>query len=149
VIEPAVRRAEIERIRRKRPGDLDAYDFYLRALAHMFDPRAEGRSRALQHVNQALAKDPSYAEARGVAAWCFFAKSLWEGSVPADYLDAMLHHGHAVQSLQTEDAGTLAHAASERADPQRCVAGATVYSLPGGWRLPSAQPALTRPWSRS
>jgi adenylate cyclase len=111
VIEPAVRKAEIERIKRKRPADLGAYDCYLRALAHMFDPRAEGRTLALKYVDQALAKDPNYAEAHGVAAWCYFAKSLWEGSMPANHLAAMLHHGRAVQSLQTEDAGTLAHAA--------------------------------------
>jgi adenylate cyclase len=111
VIEPAIRKAEIERIKRKRPSDLGAYDFYLRALAHMFDPRAEGRTLALKYVDQALAKDPDYAEAHGVAAWCYFAKSLWEGSMPADFLAAMLHHGRAVQSLRTEDASTLAHAA--------------------------------------
>lgn len=111
VIEPAVRTAEIERIKRKRPEDLGAYDFYLRALAHMFDPRPEGRRMALQYVHQALAKDPNYAQAHGVAAWCYFARSLWEGSMPADFLAVMLHHGRAVQSLQTDDAGTLAHAA--------------------------------------
>jgi len=33
VIEPALRQAEIERARRKRPDSLDAYDLYLRALA--------------------------------------------------------------------------------------------------------------------
>ena len=34
VIEPSIRRAEIERARRKRPENLDAYDLYLRALPH-------------------------------------------------------------------------------------------------------------------
>ena len=34
VIEPNVRRAEIERARRKRPESLGAYDLYLRALPH-------------------------------------------------------------------------------------------------------------------
>jgi len=32
VIEPMLRQAEIERARRKRPDNLDAYDLYLRAL---------------------------------------------------------------------------------------------------------------------
>lgn len=35
VIEPSLRRHEIERSRRKRPDSLDAYDYYLRALPHM------------------------------------------------------------------------------------------------------------------
>src|SRR5580698_4211072 len=35
IVEPSVRRSEIERSRRKRPENLDAYDLYLRALPHM------------------------------------------------------------------------------------------------------------------
>ena len=92
VIEPALRKAEIARIQRKRPDDLGAYDFYLRALAHLFDPRPEGRNLALQYVAHALAKDPGYAEAHGVAAWCYFAKSLWEGSMPADFIALCAMH---------------------------------------------------------
>jgi len=77
----------------------------------MFDPRPEGRNLALQYVAHALAKDPGYAEAHGVAAWCYFAKSLWEGSMPANFIAPMLRHAQAVRSSQTEDAGTLAHGA--------------------------------------
>ena len=35
IIEPSIRRAEIERAQRKRPESLDAYDHYLRALPHL------------------------------------------------------------------------------------------------------------------
>ena len=35
IVEPSVRRSEIERSRRKRPENLDAYDLFLRALPHM------------------------------------------------------------------------------------------------------------------
>ena len=35
VVEPSLRQSEIERSRRKRPENLDAYDLYLRALPHM------------------------------------------------------------------------------------------------------------------
>ena len=35
VVQPSVRQSEIERSRRKRPENLDAYDLYLRALPHM------------------------------------------------------------------------------------------------------------------
>jgi hypothetical protein len=34
IVEPSVKRAEIERAERKRPDNLDAYDLYLRALPH-------------------------------------------------------------------------------------------------------------------
>ena len=35
IVEPSLRRSEIERSRRKHPENLDAYDLYLRALPHM------------------------------------------------------------------------------------------------------------------
>src|SRR5208337_3643954 len=35
IVEPSLQRSEIERSRRKRPENLDAYDLYLRAVPHM------------------------------------------------------------------------------------------------------------------
>jgi adenylate cyclase len=110
-IEPTVRRAEIDRSRGKRPEDLDAYDLYLRAVALMYEIQPEGRVAALSFVEKALDIDPGYAEAHGVAAWLYFARSLWEGGLPAPYRDAMLRHARAVQELRTEDASTVSHAA--------------------------------------
>ena len=110
-IEPSVRMAEIARTRRKRPDNLDAYDFLLRAVAHMYESRPGGLAKAMDYVARALEISPDYAEAHGVAAWCYFAKSLWEGSLPAPHREAMLQHARAVQQLQAEDASTLAHAA--------------------------------------
>ncbi len=110
-IEPTIRRVELERIQRKRPEDLNAYDFYLRALGLMFDITAEARAQAYDHAARALAIDPDYAEAHGVAAWCQFARSLWEGSFPDKYREAAILHGRSVQRLHSEDASTLAHAA--------------------------------------
>ncbi|HEV2603353.1 MAG TPA: tetratricopeptide repeat protein, partial [Microvirga sp.] len=102
---------EIARVKRKRPDDLDAYDLYLRAVAHMYEVTPQGREAALGYVQKALAIDPNYAEAHGVAAWCYFAKSLWEGGFPDAYREGALRHARAVQTLQSEDATTLAHAA--------------------------------------
>jgi adenylate cyclase len=110
-LEPTLRRAEIARAKRKRPDDLDAYDLYLRAVAHMYEVTPQGRQAALGFVERALAIDPNYAEAHGVAAWCYLAKTLWEGGFSNDHREGALRHAHAVQSLQSEDATTLAHAA--------------------------------------
>ena len=44
-IEPSLRRAEIERARRKRPNSLDAYDLYLRCLALRLCEYATGQRR--------------------------------------------------------------------------------------------------------
>jgi len=123
-IEPTLRKAEIDRVKRKRPDDMDAYDLYLRALAHMFEVKSESRALALEFIGRALQIAPDYAEAHGVAAWCYFAKSLWEGGMPEAYSEAMLRHGRAVQSLQTEDASTLAHAAIALALATRDYVGA-------------------------
>lgn len=110
-IEPTVRQAEIERVKRKRPGDHDAYDLYLRAVAHMYEVTAAGREKAMDYVERALAIDPDYAEAHGVAAWCCFARSLWEGELTEAYREKALRHAHAVQAMQSADPTTLAHAA--------------------------------------
>jgi adenylate cyclase len=98
-------------MRRKRPDHLDAYDLYLRALAHMYEVTPQSREAALGFIEQALAIDPRYVEAHGVAAWCYFAKYLWEGGLPDHYREGALRHAKLVQELQTEGATTLAHAA--------------------------------------
>jgi len=69
-IEPSLRRAEIERVRRKRPDCLDAYDLVLRAIPFVDIPMPEGASQALQLLGQALALEPNYALAHGYAAFC-------------------------------------------------------------------------------
>jgi tetratricopeptide (TPR) repeat protein len=110
-LEPTLRKAEIARAKRKRPDDLGAYDLYLRAVAHMYETTPQGREAALAYVERALAIDPDYAEAHGVAAWCYLAKTLWEGGLSNDHRESALRHARAVQALQSEDATTLAHAA--------------------------------------
>ena len=41
-IEPSLRQAEIERVKRKRPDNLDAYDLTLRALPQVFTLMPDG-----------------------------------------------------------------------------------------------------------
>lgn len=109
-IEPSVRKAEIERAKRKRPDSLDAYDLYLRALEQSYTFTPAGRSAALSLLDAALALDPGYAEAHGVAAFCLQQRYLWGGRAPADR-EAALRHAEAVAALRTDDATTLALAA--------------------------------------
>jgi tetratricopeptide (TPR) repeat protein len=77
----------------------------------MYETTPQGREAALGFVERALAIDPNYAEAHGVAAWCYVAKTLWEGGLSNDHREGALRHARAVQALQSEDATTLAHAA--------------------------------------
>jgi adenylate cyclase len=69
-IEPMLLSAEIERSRRERPDNLDAYDLYLRALPHFYASTREGSDKALEFLDKALALDPTFASANALAAWC-------------------------------------------------------------------------------
>jgi TolB-like protein len=69
-IEPSLRRAEVERVRRKRPDSLDAYDLVLRAQSDVFSGMPAGATRALSLPENALALDPTYALAHAFAAMC-------------------------------------------------------------------------------
>ena len=57
VIEPNLRRAEIERARRKRPDSLGAYDLYLRALPHFASDMPEDAKIGMEFLEQALGID--------------------------------------------------------------------------------------------
>ena len=66
IIEPNVRRAEIERARRKRPDSLDAYDLYLQAAPHFASAMPEDAENAMPLLEQALKIDPHYAPAHAL-----------------------------------------------------------------------------------
>ncbi len=109
-IEPSVRRAEIERAKRQRPGNLDAHDLYLRGLEQSYSFTQDGRAAGLALLEQALVLDPAYAEAHGVAAFCRQQRFLWGGRDPADRA-AALAHAEAVAAARSDDATALAFAA--------------------------------------
>src|SRR6185312_11987740 len=59
-IEPGLRRAEVERVKRKRPENLDAYDLLLRAIS--FDmAMPDGVTKAMPVLERALELEPDYA----------------------------------------------------------------------------------------
>lgn len=69
-IEPSLRLAEIERVKRKRPESLDAYDLVLHAQPEVSSRDAERAKKALALLERALALDPAYALALAYAAEC-------------------------------------------------------------------------------
>jgi tetratricopeptide (TPR) repeat protein len=69
VIEPTLRKAEIQRASRKPTEYLGAYDLYLRALA-LWDWEEAGLRQAVSVLKAALAIDPSYAAAAARIAYC-------------------------------------------------------------------------------
>jgi TolB-like protein/tetratricopeptide (TPR) repeat protein len=77
-IAPSVWRAEIDRVKRKRPDSLDAYDLVLRAQPDVDSGMPARVTRALVLLERALAHEPDYALAHGHAAMshhCLFLRA--------------------------------------------------------------------------
>jgi tetratricopeptide (TPR) repeat protein len=70
-IEPNLRRAEIERARRKPTASVDAYDLFLRALALNNTRKEEDNNEALRLLHHAIEIDRRYAAAYGLASYCY------------------------------------------------------------------------------
>ena len=69
-IEPSLQLAEIRRSSFKPTDSLQAYDFYLRALAAFNLLTRSSLETTLAECRHALAIDPTYASAHGLVAWC-------------------------------------------------------------------------------
>jgi adenylate cyclase len=76
-LQPSIRLAEIERTRRKRPQELGAYDFTMRALRHVWMLEKDEAVRALQLLDKALEIDPEYPLALALAAWCWAQRAVY------------------------------------------------------------------------
>ena len=76
-LQPSIRLAESERARRKRPQDLGAYDYTMRAIRHVWMLDRPEADRALELLDRALAIDPNYPLALALAAWCWAQRSVY------------------------------------------------------------------------
>jgi hypothetical protein len=87
-IEPNLQRAEIERLKRKPAANLDAYDLLLRAQQLEYEFTAQSLAEAIRCLKQALALDPSYAQAMALAAYCYGERrhQAWVQDVEAPLL---------------------------------------------------------------
>lgn len=75
-IAPQLERAEIERAVHMPTDSLDAYDYYLRGMASFHRATREAIDEALPCFVKAIERDPDYAAAYGMAAWCYFWRKL-------------------------------------------------------------------------
>lgn len=110
-IEPQIRRAEIERSRRKRPENLDAYDLYLRALPHAYAMRPEDNSAALELLGRAISHDPAFAAGLATAAWCY-EQRLTRGwsTVQQDDAANAIRLARSAIATESDDAAAIAAA---------------------------------------
>ncbi len=109
VIEPTLRQAEIERARRKRPDNLDAYDLYLRALPHVFTAMPEDGNKALPLLVKAVELEPDFAAAHAIIAWCHEQQYL-RGGLQEETRNAALRHARHAIATGSDDAVALATA---------------------------------------
>jgi TolB-like protein len=80
VIEPQLRFAESERVRRNPPRNMDAYDLWLRSASLASEFTAESMAAAIDCLYQSLKIDPTYALAMATAAH-LHAQGLLQGWV--------------------------------------------------------------------
>jgi adenylate cyclase len=112
-IQPKLFQAEIALTTRRRPEDLTAYDYYLRALQQAILATREGLAKALRLLQRALEIDPGFAGAAALSGACHTENVLRNYAV-----DPQLDRKEAVRlmrlalSLDDGDPGTLATAAS-------------------------------------
>jgi adenylate cyclase len=70
-IQPKLFEAEIALATRRRPEDLTAYDFFLRAIQQVRPATREGLAEGLRLVQRALELDPRFAAAAALAGACY------------------------------------------------------------------------------
>jgi len=126
-IAPQLERAEIERAKRKPTESLDAYDYYLRGMAHLHLGSRESIDAALAQFSQALMRDSHFASAYAMAAWCYFWRKVngWMIDRPGEIAEgarlarravdlgrddavALTRGGHALAHLTDDLAGGIA-----------------------------------------
>uniref|UniRef100_UPI002C465AA0 LysR family transcriptional regulator n=1 Tax=Amaricoccus sp. TaxID=1872485 RepID=UPI002C465AA0 len=107
VVEPSLRRSEIERSRRKPTESLGAYDLYLRALPHIAARMPDEARKALPLLRQALELDPDYIAAQALTAWCH-ELCFTRGGFDESDRSAALMHARAIIASDTDDGTALA-----------------------------------------
>lgn len=105
-IEPSLRKAEIERVKRKRPDSLNAYDLMLRAAPFADTGMPEGALIALPLLERALKLEPGYALAHGHASLCHEILFVRAGRNDENRVGA-LRHAHAAIAHGSDDARAL------------------------------------------
>jgi TolB-like protein/Tfp pilus assembly protein PilF len=106
-IEPNLRKVEVERVRRKRPDNLDAYDFVLRALPFTRHVMVAGAAAAIPLLEKALALEPEYAFAQALLARCYHIRYSRGGLREEDRL-LSIRHARAAVAAGSDDATALA-----------------------------------------
>jgi adenylate cyclase len=109
IIEPALAEAEQQRVLRRPPERLDAWEAYQRGLWHFYKYGKEENKVAQSFFRQAIALDPNFAPGHyGYSLALFWDFWLYSTRSMTDVLDTTLEEARIAVSLDDKDA--MAHA---------------------------------------
>jgi adenylate cyclase len=83
-LQPSIQRAEIERAMQKRPHDMGAYDYTMRAIRHVWMLEKDEAAKALVLLDQALEIDPDYPLALALSGWCWAQHAVYNWAEDID-----------------------------------------------------------------
>ena len=108
-LEPTMRKAEIERARRKPAEHMGAYDLYLQSLPHIYAVRPDDNLEALKLLERAISLDGDYAPALAHAGWCLVQRTTraW-GPYGDDDIAQAVSWARQALDLGTDDAKAVA-----------------------------------------
>jgi tetratricopeptide (TPR) repeat protein len=111
-IAPRLEQAELDRSKHKSTDSLNAYDYYLRAMAKLHEATKESTNVALGLFRTAIEADRDFAAAYGMAAFCFVWSKAngWVRDRAADIVEASKLAQRAID-LGRDDAVALSRAA--------------------------------------
>jgi adenylate cyclase len=76
-IQPKLLQTEIAMVARRRPENLTAYDFYLRALQQSYLTTREGVAETIRLAHRALELDPRFGLVAALAGACHMQNAVW------------------------------------------------------------------------
>jgi adenylate cyclase len=111
VIEPKLLQTEIAMATRRRPENLTAYDFYLRALPQFYLATREGVAEAMRLAHRALELDPRFSPVAALASLCHMQNVVWGYAVdPRFERKEAVRLSRLALSIDDSDPDTLASA---------------------------------------
>jgi TolB-like protein len=108
LIEPQIRRAEIERARRKQPDNFDAWDLYIQALPIVYSSNVPAYSEAITLLERAIMHDPGYVPALALAAWAHEKRQTFGGTAPPGVDDVEMSMALAERAVAADDEDAFA-----------------------------------------
>jgi adenylate cyclase len=84
-IQPKLLQTEIGMATRRRPENLTAYDFILRAMQQFYLATRDGVAEATRLAHRALELDPTFGRAAALAAYCHAVNVLWAYAIDPQF----------------------------------------------------------------